>query len=270
MALVQSFRSLTLAAVLCCASGAKAAPALGEVVPGPQAVSRIEGLVAELQAQHAEARGRFYDGAAYLGQLFKQAAVHPRAMQYAASWGDNTVYLNWSGAEAFYEVHLDVLRDALARARNGHALTAADLEYLSAGVQRWRSEEQIIDADLTRSAELYAQQARKLGERMAIDDRLGPLATEAQRAAAEPQRERLAADAEALRQQAVAAAKSAIERAQQRLFSPLDAASRIAVNMPAATPPCETVERDDIVDTDAAFDRLEQGIRKDMEAGDGR
>lgn len=267
---MRSFRTLALAATLSIALPAFATPAKDVVVPPAQAAAQIESLVAELQAQRTEASGRYYDGAAYLQQLFQKAAVYPRAMQYASSWGDNTVYLNWNGAETFYNAHLEALRTSLVHARNGRAVTAADLDYLAAGVRRWRQEEDLIDADLTRSAELYAQQARKLGERMAIDDSLGPLPAAGARERVEPQRQQLAADAEALRQQAVAAAKAAIARSKQRLFSPLDAPQRIAVAAPAADPPCETVERRDIVDTSAAFDALEQSIKTELEAGDGR
>lgn len=267
---MRSFRRLALAAMLLLALPAFATPAKDVVVPPAQAATRIESLVAELQAQRTEASGRYYDGAAYLQQLFQKAAVYPRAMQYASSWGDNTVYLNWNSSEAFYGAHLDALRSSLVLARNGGRITTADLDYLALGVRRWRHEEDLIDADLTRSAELYAQQARKLGERMAIDDKLGPLPEASARAAAEPQRQQLAAEAEALRQQASAAAKSAIERAKQRLFSPLDAKTRVAVVEPSPEPPCETVERRDIVDASAAFDALEQGIKAELEAGDGR
>jgi hypothetical protein len=267
---MRSSRSLALAAMLSFAFFAPATAGKDAVVPPAEAAARIEALAAELQAQRTEANGRYYDGAAYLRQLFQKAAVYPRAMQYASSWGDNTVYLNWNGSEAFYRVHLEALRSSLALARNGRAVSTADLDYLAAGVRRWREEEELIDADLTRSAELYAQQARKLGERMAIDDKLGPLPEARARAAVEPQRQQLAAEAEALRQQASAAAKSAIERARQRLFSPLDATPRIAAAAPGVEPPCETVERKDIVDTGAAFDALEQGIKKELEAaGDG-
>jgi hypothetical protein len=189
-------------------------------------------------------------------------------MQYAASWGDNTVYLNWAAAEGFYNAHADALRTSLALARTGQAVTAADIEYLTAGVRAWRREEALIDGDLARSAQLYAQQARKLGERMAIDDALGPLASTASRAQAEPQRQQLAEQAEALRAQAIAAARAGIERAKQRLFSPLDARRRIAVaaDAPETATPCETVERQDIVDSKAAFDRLEQSLRTELEA----
>lgn len=265
---MRSFRCLVLAALL--ALPAAAAPANGPVVPKAQAIAQIEQLLAELQSQRSEASGRFYNGAAYLKTLFQQAAVYPRAMQYAASWGDNTVYLNWNSAEPFYTAHLDALSTSLTQARNGRAVTRADLDYLAAGVRRWRQEEDAIDADLTRSAELYAQQARKLGERMAIDDSLGALPSAAARAQAEPQREQLAAEAEALRKQAVTSAKAAIERARQRLFSPLDAAQRIAVVAPTEESACETIARDNIVDTSAAFDELEQGIRTELEAADGR
>lgn len=267
---LRCFRSLALVAMLSFALPAMATPAKDVAVPTAQAATRIEAMIAELQAQRSEASGRYYDGAAYLERLFRKADVYPRAMQYAASWGDNTVYLNWNSAQAFYDAHLDALRSSLARVRNGRAATTADLDYLAAGVRRWRQEEDRIDADLTRSAELYAQQARKLGERMAIDDSLGALPSAAARAGAEPQRAQLASEAEALRQQAVVAAKAAIERAKQRLFSPLDAAPRIAVAAPTEEPPCETFERGDIVDTSAAFDTLEQGIKAELEAGDGR
>lgn len=267
---MRSFRTLALATMLSFAWPALAAPAKDAVVPPAQAAARIESLVVELQAQRNEASSRFYNGGAYLRTLFEQAEVYSRAMQYASAWGDNTVYLNWNSSEAFYGAHLDALRSSLVLARNGGRITTADLDYLALGVRRWRHEEDLIDADLTRSAELYAQQARKLGERMAIDDKLGPLPEASARAAAEPQRQQLAAEAEALRQQASAAAKSAIERAKQRLFSPLDAKMRVAVGEPSPEPPCETVERRDIVDTSAAFDALEQGIKAELEASDGR
>jgi hypothetical protein len=54
------------------------------------------------------------------------------------------------------------------------------------------------------------------------------------------------------------------------LFSPLDAKIRVTVIEPSPEPPCETVERRDIVDTSAAFDALEHGIKAELEAGDGR
>lgn len=268
MSSMRSLRCLALAALL--ALPAMAAPANDPVVPKAQAVAQIERLLAELQAQRGEASGRFYNGGAYLKTLFQQADVYPRAMQYAMSWGDNTVYLNWNSSEDFYNAHLDALRSSLDLARNGGAVTQGDLDYLASGVKHWRQEEDAIDAGLTRSAELYAQQARKLGERMAIDDSLGPLPSAAARAKAEPQRAQLAAEAEALRKQAVTSAKEAIERSKQRLFSALDSKARIALVDPAPEPPCEAVERKDIVDTGSAFDELEQGIASELEAEHGR
>ena len=44
----------------------------------------------------------------------------------------------------------------------------------------------------------------------------------------------------------------------------------LAVAAPTEEPPCETFERGDIVDTSVAFDTLEQGIKAELEAGDGR
>ena len=211
---LRCFRSLALAAMLSFALPAMATPAKDVAVPTAQAATRIEAMIAELQAQRSEASGRYYDGAAYLERLFRKADVYPRAMQYAASWGDNTVYLNWNSAQAFYDAHLDALRSSLARVRNGRAATTADLDYLAAGVRRWRQEEDRIDADLTRSAELYAQQARKLGERMAIDDSLGALPSAAARAGAEPQRAQLAAEAETLRHEWLIRNPTASEKAQ--------------------------------------------------------
>jgi len=262
-------RWLAVVLLLCLFATADAAPGDATALRPAQAATQIETMLAEVESQHKEANSRYYDGAAYLEALFREAAVYPRAMQYAASWGDNAVYLNWVAAEGFYKAHADALRTSLALARNGRAISAADIEYLAAGVRSWRGEEALIDDDLARSARLYAQQARKLGERMAIDDALGPLASTAARARVEPQRQELAEQAEVLRGQAIAAARAGMERAKRRLFSPLDARQRIAIatDVPETENACETHEREDIVDTKLAFDRLEQSLRTELEAG---
>lgn len=237
-----------------------AASATDVNVPTAQATAQLSGLIAELKAQRSEASGRYYDGATYLRQLFQQAAVDARAMRYAASWGDNIIFLNWHSAQDFYDVHLEALDSSLRRVRNGRPTTADELARLAAGVRGWLAIEALIDADLERSARTYAQQARKLGERMMLDEQVRALPAGPERHAGDRQLAQLADAANALRDQAADAARTAIQRSRQRLFTGLE----------ARQPDCETVERGDIVDTDAAFAALERALQSELEQTDDR
>lgn len=230
------------------------------VVPAEEATAQLTGLIDTLKAQRSEASARYYDGATYLRQLFQQAAVDARAMRYAASWGDNIIFLNWHSAQDFYDAHLEALGSSLRLVRNGRPTTSDELDTLAAGVRGWLGVEALIDADLERSARTYAQQARKLGEFMVLGEQVRALASGPERQAGDRQLTQLAGDANALRDQAAGAARAAIQRSRQRLFIALE----------ARTADCETIERRDIVDTDAAFAALERDLRAALENADGR
>lgn len=238
------------------------APAQGTeaFVPAAQATAQLSGLIDALKAQRSEASGRYYDGATYLRQLFEQAAVDARALRYASSWGDNIIFLNWHSAQDFYDAHLEALGSSLRLVRNGRPTTADELDLLAAGVRGWLAIEALIDADLERSARTYAQQARKLGEYMVLGEQVRMLPAGPERQAGDRQLAQLSEAANALRDQAAGAARAAIQRSRQRLFTTLA----------ARTADCETIERGDIVDPDAAFGALERALRAELENADGR